>query len=140
MRLKELLIKYKTPLLIAIPVVVIMLLWSFGSSFSEDASDSAWDGVVARSFTSGTGSEATRHAVIYYKGEKQSICNSALLPEYVIVSTSLVMSTPKYQKMCTCLDALSQCMESSWSKKANKTSRKYAKEGIELFTIKKQRL
>lgn len=83
--------------------------------------------------TSGTGSEATRHAVIYYKGEKQSICNSALLPEYVVLSYNLVISAPRYQKMCTCLDALSQCMESSWSKKATKVSKRYAKEGIELF-------
>lgn len=83
--------------------------------------------------TSGTGSESTRHAVIYLDNVKQSICNSAILPEYVILNPNLVMSVPEYQKKATCLDAFSQCIESNWSKKASKTSRKYARKGYKLF-------
>ena len=83
--------------------------------------------------TSGTGSESTRHAVIYLDNVKQSICNSAILPEYVILDPNLVMSVPEYQKKATCLDAFSQCIESNWSKKASKTSRKYARKGYKLF-------
>ena len=83
--------------------------------------------------TSGTGSESTRHAVIYLDNVKQSICNSAILPEYVILNPSLLVSVPDYQKKATCLDAFSQCIESNWSRKATKVSRKYARKGYKLF-------
>lgn len=83
--------------------------------------------------TSGTGSESTRHAVIYLDGVKQSICNSVILPEYVILDSNLIVSVPDYQKKATCLDAFSQCIESSWSKKGTKVSRKYARKGYKLF-------
>ena len=84
--------------------------------------------------TSGTGSESTRHAVIYLNGVKQSICNSAILPEYVILSSKLIYTVPEYQKKCTCLDALCQCIESLWSRKATKDSRRYALEGLKLIS------
>ena len=83
--------------------------------------------------TSGTGSESTRHAVIYLDGVKQSICYSAILPEYVILDSNLIVSVPDYQKKATCLDAFSQCIESNWSRKGNKVSRKYARQGYKLF-------
>ena len=83
--------------------------------------------------TSGTGSESTRHAVIYLDGVKQSICNSVILPEYVILDSNLIVSVPDYQKKATCLDAFSQCIESNWSKKGTKVSRKYARKGYKLF-------
>ena len=83
--------------------------------------------------TSGTGSESTRHAVLYLDGVKQSICNSAILPEYVILCPKLIMTVPDYQKKSTAMDALCQCIESLWSRKATKESRKYAKAGLRLF-------
>ena len=83
--------------------------------------------------TSGTGSESTRHAVLYLDGVKQSISNSAILPEYVILSSKMIYSVPEYQKKCTAMDALCQCIESLWSKKATKESRKYAIKGLRLF-------
>lgn len=83
--------------------------------------------------TSGTGSESTRHAVLYFNGEKQSICNSAILPEYVILCPKLIVTVPEYQKKCTMMDALCQCIESLWSRKATKESRLYAKKGLKLF-------
>lgn len=84
--------------------------------------------------TSGTGSESTRHAVLYLNGEKQSICNSAILPEYVILCPKLIETVPEYQKKCTMMDALCQCIESLWSRKATKESRTYAKKGLKLFS------
>lgn len=83
--------------------------------------------------TSGTGSESTRHSVLYLNGVKQSICNSAILPDYVILNPKFVLTVPSYQKKCTAMDAFCQCIESLWSKKANKVSKKYATKGIELF-------
>lgn len=83
--------------------------------------------------TSGTGSESTRHAVLYLDDVKQSICDSAILPEYVILCPKLIVTVPEYQKKCTMMDALCQCIESLWSRKATKESRKYAIKGIKLF-------
>ena len=83
--------------------------------------------------TSGTGSESTRHAVLYLDGVKQSISNSAILPEYVILSSKFIVTVPDYQKKCTAMDALCQCIESLWSRKATKESRQYALKGLRLF-------
>lgn len=83
--------------------------------------------------TSGTGSESTKHAVLYLDGVKQSIANPTNLPDYVILSPKLILSVPEYQKKCTAMDALCQCIESLWSKKATKESKKYALRGLELF-------
>ena len=83
--------------------------------------------------TSGTGSESTRHAVLYLDGVKQSICNSAILPEYVILCPKFIVTVPLYQKKATMMDALCQCIESLWSRKGNKDSRKYALQGLKLF-------
>lgn len=83
--------------------------------------------------TSGTGSESTKHAVLYLNGEKQSIANSTNVPDYVILCPKLIISVPEYQKKCTAMDALCQCIESLWSRKATPVSRKYAKKGLKLF-------
>ena len=83
--------------------------------------------------TSGTGSESTRHAVLYLNREKQSIAHPTNVPDYVILCPKLIISVPEYQKKCTAMDALCQCVESLWSRKATPISRKYAKKGLRLF-------
>jgi alcohol dehydrogenase class IV len=83
--------------------------------------------------TSGTGSESTKHAVLYLDGAKQSIANPVNIPDYVILCPKLIMSVPEYQKKATMMDALCQCIESLWSRKATKESKKYAKIGLRLF-------
>ncbi len=65
--------------------------------------------------TAGTGSESTRHAVIYYQGEKQSISHPSLVPDFVCLVPEVLKDLPLYQKKCTMLDALCQAMESWWS-------------------------
>lgn len=88
---------------------------------------------IAVPTTSGTGSESTKHSVLYLNGEKQSISNSAILPEYVILHSNFIVTVPDYQKKCTAMDAFCQCVESLWSRKATKESKKYALKGIKLF-------
>lgn len=83
--------------------------------------------------TSGTGSESTKHAVLYLNGAKQSISHPTLVPEYVILCPKLIVSVPEYQKKATMMDALCQCIESLWSIKATKVSRAYAFKGLNLF-------
>ncbi|MBR1817951.1 MAG: hypothetical protein IJ772_03785, partial [Bacilli bacterium] len=50
-------------LFISIALIAILLSWYFLSTFSSSTSDSGWDGVVASSFTSGTGSEENPYVI-----------------------------------------------------------------------------
>lgn len=73
--------------------------------------------------TAGTGSESTQHAVIYYKGEKQSISHLSLVPDAAFLEPETLKNLPLYQKKCTLLDALCQSLESYWSVKSTEQSR-----------------
>lgn len=88
---------------------------------------------LAMPTTAGTGSESTHFAVIYKNGEKQSVSDESLRPEYVILEPSLLATLPDYQKKATLLDALCQAVESYWAVKADEESRAYAKEAITLI-------
>lgn len=88
---------------------------------------------VAIPTTAGTGSESTHNAVIYYKGEKQTVANDAMMPDFAILDTSVLDKLPLYQKKCTMMDALCQAIESWWSINANEESRQYSKKAIELI-------
>ena len=48
--------------------------------------------------TAGTGSEATRYAVIYYGDEKQSITHESCIPDTVLLDASLLKTLPDYTK------------------------------------------
>ena len=83
--------------------------------------------------TSGTGSEATHFAAIYKNGEKHSIEDERLLPDYVILQPELLKTLPIYQKKCTMLDALCQAIESWWSRRATDESIEYSKTAIKMI-------
>ncbi|MCD7892803.1 MAG: phosphonoacetaldehyde reductase [Erysipelotrichaceae bacterium] len=83
--------------------------------------------------TAGTGSEATRYAVIYYNGEKQSITDYSCIPSTVIIDTSVLSTLPLYQKKATMMDALCHAIESYWSVNSNDESKKYSKKAIQLI-------
>ena len=55
MKIKELLIHYKKLIIVAVLFIVILLSWNLINSFSAPSNSSAWDGIVAKEFTSGTG-------------------------------------------------------------------------------------
>jgi len=80
--------------------------------------------------TAGTGSEATRFAVVYVDGKKQSLDESWLLPDGAILDASLLASLPEYHRRACLVDALAQCIESYWAKAATDESRALAAEGI----------
>lgn len=84
--------------------------------------------------TAGTGSEATRFAVIYYKGEKQSITHETAIPNAVLLDPSVLESLPDYQRKATMMDAFCHGIESFWSVNSTKESRAYSKEAIQLIT------
>ena len=86
--------------------------------------------LIAIPTTCGTGSEATQFAVLYKNGEKLSLDNPSILPNYAIVDSQFVENNPKYLKACTAMDAFCQAIESYWAVKSTPLSREYAKQAI----------
>lgn len=80
--------------------------------------------------TSGTGSESTQFAVIYYEGEKKSVNNATVLPEYVWLEPETLYTVPPYQKKSTMMDAFCHSVEAMWSVKSNDESYRYAELAI----------
>lgn len=87
---------------------------------------------TAKPTTAGTGSEVTKYAVFTKNGKKFSFENKELIPNYSVLNPSLVVTLPPLHTASSGLDALSQCVESSWSLDSTKESLAYAKEGIKL--------
>lgn len=83
--------------------------------------------------TAGTGSESTRHAVIYRDGVKQSISHESIIPQMAVLMPELLDTLPLYQKKCTMLDALCQAIESWWSVAATEESVSLAKRAVSLI-------
>ena len=80
--------------------------------------------------TAGTGSEATRFAVIYYDGEKQSVASEEIIPSVVLLDASVLETLPPYQKRATMCDALCHALESFWSVNSTPESRELSKEAL----------
>lgn len=86
--------------------------------------------LIALPTTAGTGSESTKHAVIYYDGVKQSICDSEIIPDAVILDPTALEKLPLLHKKAAMLDALCQACESWWSNGATPKSIEYSKYAI----------
>lgn len=86
--------------------------------------------ILAIPTTSGSGSEATRYAVIYREGEKQSVTSESCIPDAVYFDAGLLLTLPTYQKKATMLDALCHSMESYWSVNSTQESMDYSREAI----------
>lgn len=89
--------------------------------------------LIAIPTTAGTGSESTRHAVIYYNGIKQSISHLSIRPDVAILEPSLLDTLPDYHRKCAMLDALCQAVESWWSMQATNESIDYSRKVVELI-------
>lgn len=81
--------------------------------------------------TAGTGSEATKYAVIYYNGVKQSITNDRFVPDTVLLAPEVLKTLPLYQRKATMLDALSHAIESFWSINSTNESKLYSRTALE---------
>ncbi len=77
--------------------------------------------------TAGSGSEATKFAVIYYCGKKQSLTHPSLLPRKVLLEPSVLKGLPLFQRKATMMDALCHAVESFWSVNSTQESREYSK-------------
>ena len=81
--------------------------------------------------TAGTGSEATRFAVVYYNHEKQSVSDESCIPSVVIMDPSVLDTLPLYQRKTTMLDALCHATESFWSVNSSPESKAFSRTAIE---------
>lgn len=88
---------------------------------------------LAMPTTAGTGSEATRYAVIYYRDMKQSITSELLLPDTILMDSNVLKTLPLYQRKATMLDAFAHAIESFWSVNSTVVSKKYSEEAIQLI-------
>ena len=85
---------------------------------------------IAMPTTAGTGSEATRYAVIYLGDEKQSITSESCIPETVLLDHNSLKTLPMYQKKSTMMDALCHAVESYWSVNSTDESKEYSRKAI----------
>ena len=89
--------------------------------------------LLAMPTTAGTGSEATRYAVIYYNGAKQSVTHESCIPSAVLFDSGALKTLPVYQKKSTMLDALCHALESFWSVNSTEESKEYSRAAIQLI-------
>ena len=92
---------------------------------------------LAMPTTAGTGSEATRFAVIYYDGAKQSVADPSCIPGTVLMDSSVLKTLPEYQKKSTMMDALCHAIESFWSVNSTEESKVFSREAIEMIMANK---
>ncbi len=81
---------------------------------------------LAMPTTAGTGSEATRFAVVYYEGAKQSIAHISCIPDCALMDPGALKTLPLYQKKATMADALCHAIESFWSVNSTEESKGYS--------------
>ena len=85
---------------------------------------------LAMPTTAGTGSEATRYAVVYYDGKKQSVTSETIIPKTVLMDPGCLTTLPIYHKKATMMDAFCHAVESFWSVNSTEESKDYSKEAI----------
>ncbi len=86
---------------------------------------------LAMPTTAGTGSEATRYAVVYYGGVKQSVTSESFIPGTVLMDPNAPKTLPLYQKKSTMCDALCHAIESFWSMNSTEESKEYSRKAIQ---------
>lgn len=89
--------------------------------------------LVAIPTTAGTGSEATKFAVVYIGKTKYSLKHDLILPTYTIVDPQFTLHLPGPITAQTGMDAFCQAVESYWNIHSNTTSKKYAVKAIRLI-------
>lgn len=87
--------------------------------------------------TAGSGSEATRYAVIYRQGRKQSVTEERCIPDVVLLDPSGLKSLPSYHRKAAMLDALCHGIESFWSVHSTQESMVLSESAIRHILVSK---
>lgn len=82
--------------------------------------------------TAGTGSEVTKYVVLMVDGKKKTFTDEAYIPTSYVLDPKNVVTLPYLHTLASGLDALSQCVEASWSKNQTTESNSYAAAGMTL--------
>lgn len=90
--------------------------------------------IVSIPTTAGTGSEATRIAMLSVDGQKRIINDHRLVPIAVILDPTLVVSVPPATTAATGLDALSHAIEAYLSRDASPLTESMSREAIRLLS------
>ncbi len=83
--------------------------------------------------TAGTGSEATKYAVIYYKGNKESVTSDYIIPNLVLFDSTFLKTLPIEIKKSSLMDVFSHSIEAMWSVNSTKESDMYAKKALRII-------
>lgn len=89
--------------------------------------------LVAVPTTAGTGAEATHFSVCYIDGEKQSIADPLILPNYAVIYPPFTYRNDAYLTACTGFDAVAQAIESYWSVRSSEESREFSIKALGLL-------
>lgn len=89
--------------------------------------------MIAIPTTAGSGSEANGNAVFYVNNEKYSFYNESVVPNYIYFEPTFLSTLPDYIRKSSLADAIAQCIESIWAKKATEESIEYATKGLKLL-------
>ena len=114
--------------------IIALAFWFIAPAYATNAIPITNKGktFVAIPTTSGSGSEATRFAVVYIDELKYSVAHDFLLPDYAIIDPMLTITLPSLETAYSGLDAFSQAVESFWSVNSTEESRMYSSEAISL--------
>ncbi|XMB72276.1 iron-containing alcohol dehydrogenase [Mycoplasmatota bacterium WC30] len=88
---------------------------------------------IAIPTTCGTGSESTHFAVYYENDKKYSLKDKSLLPEYLILDFTFLITLPKKILISSVLDAFSQAIESFWSRSSSIDSKKMSLKALKII-------
>jgi alcohol dehydrogenase len=81
--------------------------------------------------TAGSGSEVTSFAAFYEKNKKFSLESSLLIPDYYFLVPELLLNSPRKVRAASGFDAISQSIESIFSKKSNNLSLNYSLKSLD---------
>lgn len=83
--------------------------------------------------TAGTGSEVTKYCVLMVDGKKTTFTDDKFIPDNYILNPELVTTCPREVTLSAGLDALSQAVESLWSKNKTPESMFYSEMALNLI-------